>query len=164
MESAELYQNNLHLLQQAGIEFEVYEHEPVFSYQAAARIRERFGLSGVESKSLFLRFKGGGVAMLVTVEGERFDQQQVRQLMGSKASICSDAELQAFTGCLPMCACPFGHAEEISLLIDERIFDHEHFIYSPGPPNRTVQVSTEKLRAILSHVPNRVVYIPRRKT
>jgi Ala-tRNA(Pro) deacylase len=57
MDTENLYRQNIALLRSAGIEYREFEHEPVLSYEKAAQIRQRFNLSGVESKSLFLKLK-----------------------------------------------------------------------------------------------------------
>ena len=157
MDPSQLYLNNLQLLVKAGIEYRQYDHEPVLSYEKAREIRERFRLRGIESKSLFLKLKDGRYCMFVSVEGERFDATRIKQLLGSKPSICSDNELVAKTGCVPKCACPFGHSSDIILIIDQKIFGYERFIYSPGLPDKTIEVLTEDIHRILSLTPNVIV-------
>lgn len=153
-----LHARNLALLDEHAIRYREVSHEPVLDYPTAHAVRERFGLRGVESKSLFLRLKGGGYAMLVTLEGARADWAQLKALLGARPSIASDEELVELTGCVPQCACPLGHAEEIGLVFDEAIFRHEFLIYSPGPPEYTLEVATADLARLLPKLPNRVLH------
>jgi Ala-tRNA(Pro) deacylase len=122
MDLQTLYQNNLKLLKESGIIYREVVHEPVLSYEQAKAVRQRFNLSGVESKSLFLKLKDGRYAMFISVEGKRADLKRIRELLGSKPSICSDEELSTKTACIPQCACPFGHSSEIILIVDKAIF------------------------------------------
>jgi len=158
MNTENLYRQNIDLLQSAGIEYREFEHEPVLSYEKAAQIRQRNNLSGVESKSLFLKLKDDRYCMFISVEGKRFDSKRLRALLGGKSKVCSDQELNEVTGCAPKCACPFGHSAEVTLIIDNEIFQHERFIYSPGPPEKTIEIKTEDIQEILNCSPNKVFY------
>ncbi len=134
-------------------------HEPVLDYALAAEIRRRFGLTGVESKSLFLRLKSGGYCMYVTIEGKRADFDRLKEVLGCKVSVASQEELQEQTGCRPFCAVPFGHSDGITLVVGRGIFQHDKFLYSPGPPEKTIEIGTSDVRRILEAVKNRVVYV-----
>ncbi len=153
-----LHARNLALLECHGIPYREVSHEAVLDYPTAHAVRQRFGLRGVESKSLFLRLKGGGYAMLVTLEGARADWVQLKALLGARPSIAGDGELVQLTGCVPQCACPLGHAEEIALVFDEAIFRHDFLLYSPGPPERTLEVATADLARLLPRLRNRVLH------
>jgi len=152
-----LYDRNIALLKSSGVTYREVEHEVVLSYETAARVRQRFGLTGVESKSLLLRLKDGRYCMFVSVEGKRADFNKIKDLVGSKPSLCTDEELVEQTGCVPKCACPFGHEERIILIIDSAIFNYAKFLYSPGIPERTVEIATADLEKIITGLPNPVV-------
>lgn len=155
----ELYTRNISLLQKAGVEYKEFEHEPVLDYETAASIRKRFGLAGSESKNLFLRAKNKGYCMLITLEGKRADLNEVKKAIGTKISIASPDELSEKTGCLPQCAVPFGHDREIILVVDREVLDQQSLIYSPGPPERTIELPGEAIERVLAIVENPVVYI-----
>ncbi|HKX54765.1 MAG TPA: YbaK/EbsC family protein, partial [Xanthomonadales bacterium] len=80
-----------------------------------------------------------------------------KAVLGARPSIASDEELVALTGCVPQCACPLGHAAAITLVFDDAIFQHEYLLFSPGPPERTLEVSTADLARLLPTLPNRVL-------
>lgn len=149
-----LCQRNLDLLQSLGIAHRLVEHEPVRDYPTAHAVRQRFALRGVESKSLFLRIGEQRYAMLVSVEGARADWARLKQLLGSRPRIASDEELTELTGCVPMCACPFGHDAQISLLIDRAVLACDFLLYSPGPPQLTLEVAGAHLPRLLAALPN----------
>lgn len=153
-----LYQANLALLARAGIAFDEYLHEPVFSYATAEQVRTRFGLSGRESKSLFLRLKDGRYCLFLTLQGRRLDAGRLKALLGSRPALCSDAELTAQTGCLPQCACPFGHAAEIILVVDRAVLEGGSLLYSPGPPDRSIEIAAADLPALLACCSNPLLF------
>nr|WP_031306651.1 YbaK/EbsC family protein [Pseudomonas chengduensis] len=149
----QLCQRNLDLLQRLNIDHRLVEHEPVLDYPTAHAVRQRFGLRGVESKSLFLR-TGAHYAMLISLEGARADWARLKALLGSRPRIASDEELIEQTGCVPMCACPFGHDAGITLLIDRAVLACDFLLYSPGPPELTLEVPGSELPRLLKAQPN----------
>lgn len=155
-----LRQRNLDLLQRLAISHRLVEHEPVLDYPTAHAVRERFGLRGVESKSLFLRIGAQRYAMLVTLEGARADWTRLKTLLGSRPRITSDEELTEHTGCVPMCACPFGHDAAITLLIDRAVLACDFLLYSPGPPQLTLEVPGAELPRLLAALPNTQLEYP----
>lgn len=155
----ELYERNINLLRRAGLEYREVKHEPVLDYETAAGVRTRFGLSGTESKSLFLKVKKKGYCMLITLEGKRADLNAVRQALGSKISIANPEELTENTGCIPGCATPLGHAREITLVVDRDILKQNKLLYSPGPPDKTIELDGRDIQKLLDISDNPVVYV-----
>jgi len=158
MDLDQLHHNNLSLLQKAGIQYAQYEHEPVLTYAKAAEIRARFNLKGVESKSLFLKLRDGRYCMFVSIETERIDGKKIKKILGSRPRVCSDGELTKITGCVPGCAVPFGHPQGVILIIDHEIFRHERYIYSPGLPEKTIEIRTVDINKILENSPNKIIH------
>lgn len=48
-----MYKQVVELLEEAAISYTQYTHEPILDYETDRKIRERFKLEGVPSKSLF---------------------------------------------------------------------------------------------------------------
>ena len=159
MDLETLYANNIELLEKSGIEYLEVCHEPVLSYDMAAEIRARLHLTGIESKSLFLELKDGRYCMFITIEGNRLDSKQMKAITGSKPRICSSDDLVEQTGCVPHCACPFGHKEEITLVLDRAIFQDDGFLYSPGPPDKTIEILSDDIHQLLEHCPNEIMFM-----
>lgn len=141
----------------SGVDFSPHVHEPVLDYETAARVRERFHLTGTETKSLFLRAKSGRYAMFVSVEGRRLDTARARTALGEKFSIASGDELKTVTGCEPGCAVPFGLPAHVTLLIDSAVELESRLIFSPGPPTETIEVTASQWGALMAKVDNPVV-------
>lgn len=93
MDTGELYDRNIKLLKDLDIGFKECDHEPVLSYEAAAKVRNQFGLTGVESKNLFLKTKDGRYCLIITIEGKTADFDRMKELLGSKVSVASQEEL-----------------------------------------------------------------------
>lgn len=154
MTTQDLYKNNIANLKNLRIAFTECTSEPVLSYETAEKVRKEFGLTGVESKSLFLKGKNGKYYMFVSIEGKRADFESLKRATGTKISVASPKELKDQTGCEPYCAIPFGYPAEVSILIDSGIYAGQKFIFSPGPPEKTIEINTKDLDIILDALPN----------
>jgi Ala-tRNA(Pro) deacylase len=157
MDIQELYKRNIKLLKELNIQFKECDNEPVLSYEAAAKARKQFQLTGTESMNLFLKTKKGEYCMLITVEGKRANFDKLKELLGSKVSIASQDELKEKTGCERYCAIPFGYNKEIIIIVDREIFKHNKFIYSVGPPEKTIEIETKNINKILDSLENRII-------
>ena len=148
------------ILDNNNIPFEVYEHEPVYSYEDAEKIKNEFGFCGTESKSLFLKGKLGYYIYL-TIQGVNADFKYVKSLVADKVSVCPSSEMTKVIKCCPGCVSPFGHDEEISLIIDPIIFNQENIIFSPGVPNKTIVIKGNDLKKIINNISNRKYFVER---
>ena len=154
MNTQDLYENNIKLLKSLNVQFKECTSEPVLSYETAEKVRKEFGLTGTESKSLFLKAKDGKYYMFVSVEGKRADFDKIKDRLGIKVSVASQEELKSQTGCEPYCAIPFGYPEEITILIDPEIYNHQKFIFSPGPTEKTIEIEVKDIDTIFNAITN----------
>lgn len=142
----------IQVLEDNNIKYELYEHEPIFSYEVAEIVSKRLGFTGTESKSLFLKGKSDKYYVYLTIQGEKVDFKEVKNLIGEKISICSSEEMTQVIKCYPGCVSPFGHSKDIALIIDSKVFEQEKIIFSPGLPNKTVIIFSKDLRDVLNIV------------
>ncbi|HEH9412708.1 TPA: YbaK/EbsC family protein [Aeromonas salmonicida] len=136
-----------------------YQHEPILDYATDERVRARFGWQAVFSKTLFLKFKDGRFALLLTNQEGRLDNKAVKAALGAKPSICTAEEMQAEIGCLPGAVCPFLPRADIPLLVDSALLAHDAFTWTPGHPEQTFILATEHLPRVLAQLPCQVSYL-----
>ncbi|MDM5150219.1 YbaK/EbsC family protein [Aeromonas salmonicida] len=137
-----------------------YQHEPILDYATDERVRARFGWQAVFSKTLFLKFKDGRFALLLTHQEGRLDNKAVKAALGAKPSICTAEEMQAEIGCLPGAVCPFLPRADIPLLVDSALLAHDAFTWTPGHPEQTFLLETVHLAQVLEQLPCLVSYLP----
>jgi len=150
----------IRMLRSLNITFIEVTHEPVLDYVKATEIRARFDLTGRETKSLFLKGKGGDYFVFLTSAETRVDFKALKTLLGMKIGIASHEELLRETGFTPGCVGPFGLKSSITLVIDMSIFDFPRLIFSPGNPTTTIEMTSESLRLALEGVENRKLLFP----
>ena len=95
-----MYEDVLSLLHKTNASYEKFEHEPVLDYETDRIVRERLGLQGTPSKSLFLKSKAGAYYVFFTLEGTRLNRGEMKEITGESLSLCSPDELREETGCI----------------------------------------------------------------
>jgi len=130
----------------------------VLDYQAAADVRRAFLLTGVETKSLFIKTKKGLYVMFVTTETARVDWKKLRDVVGDRVMQASPEDLTRETGCRPGCAVPLGLPSSIHLVITQDLLAVPRIIFSPGPPEETLEVSSAEWNILLAQVANPVTW------
>ena len=147
------------ILKDNKISYEIYEHEPIFSYEVAEEVSKKLGFTGTESKSLFLKSKSEKYFIYLTIQGEKVDFKKLKEVLGEKVSICQAEEMTKVIGCYPGCVSPFGHDKDITIIVDSNVFNQEKLIFSPGVPNKTIIVKANELENIFDIVENEVVLL-----
>ena len=152
-----MYEDVLALLHKTNASYEKFEHEPVLDYETDRIVRERLGLQGTPSKSLFLKSKSGDYYVFFTLEGTRLDRGEIKELTGERLSLCSPDELREETGCTPGCVAPFGYSHDVTIIVDSAIYTYDKILITPGVPEFTIELSTEELKKILLTCSNTVL-------
>ncbi|MEE6182573.1 hypothetical protein LAV80_12550 [Bacillus wiedmannii] len=67
-----MYKQVVELLEEAAISYKQYTYEPILDYETDSKIRERFKLEGLPSKSLFLKDKSNNYYIFVTFEWKQY--------------------------------------------------------------------------------------------
>ncbi|PEF14306.1 DNA-binding protein [Bacillus thuringiensis] len=152
-----MYEDVLALLHKTNVSYEKFEHEPVLDYETDRIVRERLGLQGTPSKSLFLKSTSGNFYVFFTLEGNRLNRGEMKEITGERLSLCSPDELRMETGCTPGCVAPFGYSHDVTIIVDNAIYTYDKILITPGVPEFTIELSTEELKKILLTCTNTVL-------
>lgn len=145
------------LLQKHGVAFKEFDHEPILSYEDAEREKAIHHWEGVESKNVFIESKSGKYFIFVTTFGEKVDFGMLKELLGEKCSIGARDDVEHITGCVPGCIAPFGFSEDITIIVDPKIFEHTNYLFSPGVVTKTFQLNIQDLKPVFADLPNKVI-------
>ncbi|GAL32528.1 putative DNA-binding protein [Vibrio maritimus] len=154
-----IYLANLRLLETLSVSFSKWQHEPILDFETDVRIAKELGWTGLHSKSLFLKKKGGGFALFLTDKDSRLDKAQLKHALGKRTSICSNEEMIEQIGCVPGAVCPIGLPDDITIVVDSRLFDAKEILYTPGKPEWTFGIDGSALKRVLENVSNQVIEI-----
>ncbi|MFC5076494.1 Prolyl-tRNA editing protein ProX [Vibrio thalassae] len=159
----QIYLTNVALLEEHAISFNQWQHEPILDFATDERIAKELGWTGVHSKSLFLKKKGGGFVLFLSDKDTRLDKTALKQAVGKRTSICSNEEMIEQIGCVQGAVCPIGLPEEITIVVDKALLLAQEVLYTPGLPEWTFGLSGADLQRVLSWLPNHIVEIDIKK-
>ncbi|MGY0217461.1 YbaK/EbsC family protein [Endozoicomonadaceae bacterium StTr2] len=145
----QIYQNNIRLLEKAGVQWEQWTHEPILDFETDMRIAAEMGWTATPTKSLFLRLKDGRYCIYLTEKDNRLATQAIRQLLGSRPSVCNSKVMEDVLGCIPGAVCPFGHDPSIELVVDRNLLTHDSLHWTPGLPEYTFAIAGHTLELLL---------------
>lgn len=139
----------------------IVTHEPILDFETAARIDKELGLSGTETKTLFLKGKSGQYYIYITLSTERMDSKVLKNLFGEKVSLVGGEEMTNLTGMIPGCMTPFGFDARIitSLVIDAKIEKEDLLILAFGSETMSVEISPNDLLIVLNSLYDRILFL-----
>lgn len=149
-----IYQFNKQLLDQLNVDYQEWQHEPILDFETDERVARELGWTGTHSKSLFLKLKGSGYALLLTDKDTRLDTKSVKALTGKRPSIVGNEEMVEQIGCVPGAVCPFGLPAEVEIIVDRKLYQQDQILYTPGKPEFTFGIPASELKNILAALGN----------
>jgi Ala-tRNA(Pro) deacylase len=146
-----------------GIEYQVYEHPPVFTGEAAA---EHWGsIPGTQVKNLFLRNKKGDRQYLVILEiAKQADLRHLVKVIGDdRFSFGSPERLMATLGVTPGSVSPFGllheGAKDVRVIVDQELRGSDRLIFHPNLNTFSLTISVPDFERFLATRPNVVRWL-----
>ena len=150
-------------LDQLGIQYERYEHPPVFNGEDAAA---HWGpIPAMQVKNLFLRNKKGNREYLVILPVQkRADLRDLVRVIGDdRLSFGSPDRLMASLGVLPGSVSPFGLIHEgstaVRVIVDEDLRAADRLIFHPNVNTASVTIASTDFARFLASRPNTVKYV-----
>jgi Ala-tRNA(Pro) deacylase len=143
-----------------GIEFEKYDHPPVYTVEEANRHRGK--LPGGQTKNLFLRNKKGKRHYLVVASSDKtVDLKGLRGVFGEAAlSFASEARLKKYLGVGPGSVSPFGiindSNREVVVIIDRDLLRCDALGFHPNVNTATLVIDKDDFLRFLKHCGNEV--------
>ena len=126
------------LLAQAGVEYRVLRHEPVYTSEEAARVRGTPLASGAKA----LVCKGDETLVMFVVPADRkLDSGAVRRVKGwRKLRFATREEVLERTGLAPGSIPPFGSLFGLPTLCDQRLGEQEFINFNAGDHSISVSL------------------------
>jgi Ala-tRNA(Pro) deacylase len=124
------------LLQQNDAQFELIEHEPVFTSEQAANIRG-LGLKN-GAKSLLLKVEDDFI-MFVLPGDRKLDTKKLKDLTGAKRiRFATPEEVEEITGTKIGAVYPFGAIAEVEMYVDQTLAENEVIAFNPGVHDKSI--------------------------
>jgi len=137
------------VLDERGVPYEVFEHEPVYTNPAMA---EALMVSQRETvKSLVVKTKEGSLAVVVLPGDAKMDWKRAASAAGTKkVSFAKPEAVAERVGCEVGCVPPFGHQAPLPVIMDPALARLEYVYFNPGVHDVSLKVSTQDLIALCS--------------
>ena len=146
-----------------GIQYEKYEHPPVFTGEEAAK---HWGpIPATHVKNLFLRNKKGDRQYLVILEiGKQADLRHLVKIIGDdRFSFGSPERLMSTLGVTPGSVSPFGLLHEgsrdVRVIVDQDLRASDKLIFHPNLNTASVTISVPDFERFLATRPNSVRWL-----
>lgn len=150
-------------LNEIGIEYEKYEHKPVYTIEDVNELD--IDIPGDHTKNLFLRNRKGNVHYLVVLEdSKQADLKKLSKQLGSTPlSFASEERLGKYLGLKPGSVSPFGLINDsdkcVRVIIDNDILKAEKVGFHPNLNTATLVISCRDFQKFLKWTKNKVSYI-----
>jgi Ala-tRNA(Pro) deacylase len=133
-------------LREAGVDFRLYSHAPVFTSAEAARVRGTTPEEGAKA----LLVKADEQFYLVVISGVlRVDNKALRRLLGVRGvRFATEAELLQMTGCRPGAVPPLGNLFGLPVLLDLSLRGCEQVSFNAGSNDWSVTMRREDLERL----------------
>jgi len=131
-----------------GIEHKTYRHQPVFTVEESAGIKE--AMPGGHTKNLFLKDKKGRLVLLSAIADTVIDLTAVSKLIGSGRFSFGNADLlMQHLGVTPGSVTVFAVINDtecnVTLVLDEALFAHNPVNFHPLRNDATTAISPTDL-------------------
>jgi Cys-tRNA(Pro) deacylase len=134
-------------LQDQGIEFEIREHEPVYTNPTMATA---LGVSEAETvKSLVLTTKEKAMVVLVLPGNKKVDwKAAARTARTKKVSFAKPEAVSTAVGCEVGCVPPFGHMTRLPIYMDTDLLQQTYVFFNPGVHHKSFKVRSRDLQKL----------------
>lgn len=137
------------LLKDKGIEYEEFEHEPVYTCDVASKVVKMTSNStGV--KNLIFETTEGKFILALGPGDKKIKTAQIAKLEGTKELQLAKPEIvERLVGCSIGCVPPFGHKNKIKTYLDKELLEFDYLYFNPGNHSKTVKIKSQDLLKLL---------------
>jgi len=130
----------MQILNDSNVSFELFEHEPVFTCEQAAKVRGTTPAEGIKC----MLIKGNDKFFLVMTRGDkRLNLKKIASLTGAKKiRFANDEEIEKIALCKKGCVHPFC---DVKTFVDTALAETEFIEFNPGVHTKTVKITVKDL-------------------
>jgi Ala-tRNA(Pro) deacylase len=139
--------NIISILKKNSVDYEVTEHEPVYTNPAMA---EALGVSEAETvKSLVLLTKEKEMVVLVLPGNKKVDWKKAAAGIGTKkVSFAKPDQVSERVGCEVGCVPPFGQLTPLPVYMDKDLISKDEVYFNPGLHHKSFKIKAWDLKKL----------------
>ncbi len=136
----------LELLRVKGLDFQIYNHEPLFTVEDSENLRGE--IKGAHTKNLFLKNKKDSFFLFSCDENARVDLKHFSKSINAKnLSFANEDYLKKYLGVKPGSVSPYAllndKEDKVSFFLDEKLFKSEIVNFHPLVNTTTITIKTK---------------------
>ena len=137
----------MEMLRDKGIDYEVHEHEPVYTNPVMAEV---LGVSEAETvKSLVLTTKEKTMVVLVMPGNKKVDWKAAAKTVNTKkVSFAKPEAVSEAVGCEVGCVPPFGHLTDLPVFVDPELTRQTYVYFNPGVHHKSFKITSRDLKKL----------------
>ena len=137
------------ILDDANIEYEVFEHEPVYTNPTMAAA---LNVSESETvKSLVVMTKEKKMVVLVMPGDKKVEWKKAAAGIGTKKiSFAKPDQVLEKVGCEVGCVPPFGQLTDLPIFLDPDLTKKEYVYFNPGVHDKSYKIKAWDLKKVCS--------------
>lgn len=137
----------LEFLANAGVDYEVSQHAPVFSAQKMAAVEHEPGM--YVAKPVIIK-ADDRYFMCVVSANRKVDLMKVKKHLGAQlADLAAEAEIaKLFPDCELGAEPPFGNLYELPTLMDQSLEADDHILFQAGNHGQSIRMSMADYRKL----------------
>ena len=143
-------ENVKRILDEKGIDYRIFEHEPVYTSEQAARVRGVDVKTGV--KAMVLKTEKGEYVMALVRADKRVDLDRISGLEGSPVKLAPPLEVLEVVGCEVGSVPPFGHETRLKTYLDRDILENEFVSFNCGEHTKSITMRADDLKKVVEGV------------
>lgn len=134
-------------LKDKGIEYEVFEHEPVYTNPTMA---VALGVTEADTvKSLVLTTKEKAMVVLVMPGNKKVDWKAAAKTANTKkVSFAKPEAVSEAVGCEVGCVPPFGHLTGLPVYMDPELLRKTEVYFNPGVHHKSFKIKSRDLKKL----------------
>lgn len=143
------FEKIIQFLEAKGAKYEIFEHEPVYTSEQAAKAR---GESlGDGAKSLLL--KAGDSFLLAVLPGDkRLDNKKLKKILGVKnIRFATSEEVKEIMGCEIGACYPIGDIAGVRTIVDNAFLHNINICFNPGVHDKTIKMKWNDYRLVVNN-------------
>ncbi len=128
-------------LDENGVSYQLFEHEPVFTSEQAAKIRNTKMCQGAKA----IIFSADSKPLLIVVPGDkRVNTKTFKKLYNIKdLRILSPEQVKEITGLEIGAIPPFGSAMNLTTYVDNSVFKNEEIVFNAGAHTKSILMKSK---------------------
>jgi len=135
------------IMKKNRIDYEVIEHEPVFTNPAMA---EALGVNECQTvKSLVMTTKEKRTIVFVMPGDKKIDWKVAAKTANTKkVGFAKPEEVKEMVGCEVGCVPPFGHMTDLPIYFDGELMHQPAVYFNPGVHDKSLKVTPRDLKKL----------------